>query len=233
MVTYLAQAASDGASADFGVYTRELFNQLLGVDIFVIFKLFAFWLFFIWVVFALWVAFDASNRYKNWYTALLWFIFVLPFNLIGFIGYLFMRPVVTLEEKQWTKLEGKYLMQELSNINDCPNCGTIVPSTQHFCAACGTQMNVKCHGCGSMQSIYNIHCGACGEQLQRPNKVAKHSFEKEEMEEDAKEIQRDGRGNDTFKTLVGKLKNSMSKLFSKKKNKTKKNKKAKKVSKKK
>ena len=76
-----------------------------------------------------------------------------------------MRPVVTIEEHQWTKLESKYLMHELSSVNDCPMCGTLVPVTQNYCAVCGTQMNVTCGKCGAMQSIYNLYCSGCGEKL--------------------------------------------------------------------
>jgi len=129
------------------------------------FRILGLWLLIIWIVFALWVAVDASARYKQWQLSVLWFLFVLPFNFLGFIGYLFMRPTVTLDEHQWTKLESKYLMHELSSVNDCPMCGTLIPVAQNFCAVCGTQMNVNCPKCESLQSIYNIHCSTCGEKL--------------------------------------------------------------------
>jgi uncharacterized OB-fold protein len=158
-----AQAANN--PPDLGVYVQDLFQSLIGVDVAVVLRFVAIWVFLIWFVFALWVAFDAAARYKQWPVAVVWFLFVLPFNVFGFIGYLFMRPVVTLEEKQWTKLESKYLMHELSSVNDCPSCGTLIPTTQNFCAACGTQMNVNCPKCESLQSIYNSFCSGCGSKL--------------------------------------------------------------------
>lgn len=166
MFSYLVQSTADPAVADLGAYSQQVFSQLLGVDIMFVFRVIAIWLFVVWVVFSLWVAIDASARYKKAYSPILWFLFVLPFNIIGFIGYLFMRPVTTLEEKQWTKLEGKYLLQELSTVNDCPKCGMVVPTSSNFCAACGTQTNINCPKCESLQSVYHIYCGNCGEKLQ-------------------------------------------------------------------
>jgi len=175
MIGILVQTIAEDTSADLGVYTQKVFNELLGIDIMLAFKMLVFWIFFIWVIFALWVAFDASTRYKSWYVSLFWFIFVLPFNVIGFIGYLFMRPVVTLEEKQWTNLEGKFLMQELSNLNDCPTCGTLVAANQDFCAVCGTKMTDTCSSCGTSQSIYNLHCISCGNKMSTDNaETVKH-----------------------------------------------------------
>lgn len=165
MVTYLAQAAAATSTTDIASYTQEVFKQLIGIDVAAAFKILIVWLLLIWLVFALWVAIDAANRYKNILVALFWFLFVLPFNVLGFIGYLFMRPTVTLDEKQWTKLESKYLMYELSTVNDCPNCGTLVPVGQNFCSLCGTMMNVACPKCESSQSIYNSFCNQCGHKI--------------------------------------------------------------------
>lgn len=162
MVQLLAQS---NPNLDFTVYFQDLVNQVIGIDAVMALKVVVGWIFLVWLVFCLWVAFDAGARYKQWYVALGWFMFVLPFNFFGFIGYLFMRPAVTLDEKQWTKLESKYLMNELSSVNDCPTCGTLVPVSQNYCAVCGTQMNINCPGCEGLQSIYNAFCSSCGKQL--------------------------------------------------------------------
>jgi len=164
MYTLLAQVPTTPTS-DIASYVQGLFQQIIGIDVMLAFRILGLWLLIIWIVFALWVAVDASARYKQWQLSVLWFLFVLPFNFLGFIGYLFMRPTVTLDEHQWTKLESKYLMHELSSVNDCPMCGTLIPVAQNFCAVCGTQMNVNCPKCESLQSIYNIHCSTCGEKL--------------------------------------------------------------------
>jgi hypothetical protein len=177
MTTIVAQATT-ATPPDVGTYVQEVFQSLMGIDVMLALKLVGVWIFLIWVVFALWVAFDAASRYKRWPVAIIWFIFVLPFNVFGFVGYLFMRPVVTLEEKQWTKLESKYLMHELSSVNDCPTCSTLVPVTQNYCAACGTQMNVNCPKCDSLQSIYNGFCSHCGQKL-TPEKKEEVVEEKE------------------------------------------------------
>jgi predicted RNA-binding Zn-ribbon protein involved in translation (DUF1610 family) len=129
------------------------------------------WLLIVWLVFAFWVAFDAMQRYKNQFVALLWFIFVLPFNFLGLLGYIFIRPSLTIEEKEWTKLEAKYLMYELSNVNDCPSCKTMVPAGSNYCPVCGYQMNVTCANCNSIQSIYNMHCVQCGSRLREDDKL--------------------------------------------------------------
>ncbi|MCC7304038.1 zinc ribbon domain-containing protein [bacterium] len=163
MVSFLAQTTS--APSDIGVYVQGVFQQMIGIDVMLAFRLLGIWIFIVWLVFALWVAIDASARYRKWQIAVLWFLFVLPFNVLGFIGYLFMRPAVSLEEQRWTKLESKYLMHELSSVNDCPTCGTLVPMSSNFCGVCGTQMNINCKKCESIQSIYTIYCSMCGERL--------------------------------------------------------------------
>lgn len=169
MISLLAQQATTPVS-DIGTYLQSIFQQAIGIDVMLAFRLLGMWVFIIWLVFALWVAIDASARYKQWQVAVLWFLFVLPFNLLGFIGYLFMRPSVTMDEHQWTKLESKYLMHELSSVNDCPSCGTLVPLSHNFCAVCGTQMNVNCRKCEALQSIYNVHCSNCGEKIEEEDK---------------------------------------------------------------
>lgn len=146
-------------------YTSELFGMLTGFDAIFALKVIGFWMLIIWLVFVIWVAIDALQRYKNPVFAIFWFLFVLPFNLPGFIGYLFIRPHVTLEEKEWTKLEAKYLMYELSHVNDCPSCKNIVPEADNYCPTCGYQMNVKCEKCEHVQSIYNAHCVNCGHKI--------------------------------------------------------------------
>lgn len=163
MLGILAQTTSN--PADIGTYMQNIFQQVIGIDVMLAFRLLGVWVFIIWLVFALWVAVDASARYRNWQVAVLWFLFVLPFNILGLIGYLFMRPAVTIDEQKWTKLESKYLMHELSSVNDCPTCGTLVPVSNNFCGACGTQMNINCPKCESLQSIYTVFCSSCGERL--------------------------------------------------------------------
>lgn len=150
---------------DVGLFLENMFFNMVGVDMKTAFATLAIWAFIVWLVFALWVGFDAVQRYKQWFIAFLWFLFVLPFNFIGLIGYIFMRPTQTTEEKQWAKLEGKYLMYELSNVNDCPNCKTLIPNTFTFCPVCGYKMTVSCKGCGTEQSIYNSFCTKCGKTL--------------------------------------------------------------------
>ncbi len=206
MYAFLAQSADTTNSLDLGEYTQSLFKALVGVDVMLVFRVMIVWFFIIWLVFALWVAVDAVNRYKEWPMALIWFIFVLPFNVLGFIGYLFMRPVVTLEEKQWTKLESKYLMYELSSVNDCPSCHTLVPVGHNYCAVCGTQMNVNCPQCDTLQSIYNGFCSSCGKKLTpEEKKVVEEAVEMKPVVSDKKKSTVVERING----LMGRIKSSL------------------------
>jgi hypothetical protein len=152
-------------STEISGYVQQVVTSLLGIDIMFVLRVVLVWLFIIWMVFALWVAMDAIQRYKNPVFGILWFIFVAPFNFLGLIGYLFIRPTLTMEEKEWTKLEGKYLMHELSNINDCPRCKTMVPTSSNYCVVCGYQMNTTCEKCEYVQSVFNNYCLSCGKKL--------------------------------------------------------------------
>ncbi len=152
-------------SLDIGTFLQTTVNQAIGIDVVLLLRIIFIWTAIIWLIFVFWVAIDALQRYKNPIIPFLWFIFVLPLNILGLIGYLFIRPNSTLDEKEWSKLENKYLMAELTKVNDCPRCGTTLSENHPFCPVCGTSMTITCSQCNHEQNVYNNFCISCGQEL--------------------------------------------------------------------
>lgn len=55
-------------------------------------RFFILYLLVLWILFPIWVYLDAKKRYNSSYLATIFFIFILPFNLPGFVFYLIIRP---------------------------------------------------------------------------------------------------------------------------------------------
>lgn len=64
-------------------------------------------------------------------------------------------------------------VNEIKNINICPNCGSEVPRSSKFCDRCGTEMNREiiengtenenvCKNCGVSLAEGAVFCGNCG-----------------------------------------------------------------------
>jgi|GEM_PF-5134978 len=156
-------------NASFSDYVGDTLNALANIDIIALLRVFIFWLLFIWLVFAFWVSADAIKRYKHWIWGIFWFIFILPFNFLGLLLYLFVRPVYTNKEREWTDLEAKYLLYELSAVNECPSCKTIIPMDYKFCPVCGFKMFKICKNCKTEQTIFNSYCHFCGAEFKSEN----------------------------------------------------------------
>lgn len=170
MINLLAQTVTPtpvSDSLDIGTFVQTTVNQAIGIDVVLLLRIVFIWSAIVWLIFVFWVAIDALQRYKNPIVPFLWFVFVLPFNILGLIGYLFIRPNNTLDEKEWSKLENKYLMAELTKVNDCPRCGTTLAENNPFCPICGTSMTVKCSECNHEQNVYNNFCVSCGKELKK------------------------------------------------------------------
>lgn len=70
----------------------SLINFLENGSLEILSRFFILYLLVLWVLFPVWVYLDAKKRYQSSYLATLFFIFILPFNLPGFIFYLIIRP---------------------------------------------------------------------------------------------------------------------------------------------
>lgn len=69
-----------------------LINFIENGSLEVLSRFFILYLLVLWILFPVWVYLDAKKRYESSYIASIFFIFILPFNLPGFIFYLIIRP---------------------------------------------------------------------------------------------------------------------------------------------
>ena len=165
----------------FSDFVVKLLESITNLDAMLLFKLVGIWLVVVWGIFSLWVLFDALKRYKNPIIPLVWFLFVLPFNILGFLGYLFIRPTFTKEEEVYMKMDKLFLQYEAYKLTVCPVCKTVVPSSLHFCPKCGTSLVVKCEECGKFMPIDYKFCTNCGAELPKVEvKSAETKLEKRE-----------------------------------------------------
>ncbi len=171
MPTPTAQAVANQDS--FTNFTVDLIETITHLDIVALLKAIGAWIFFIWAFFSVWVLLDAYKRYKNPIVPFLWFLFILPFNLLGFLGYLFIRPTFTREEEMYIELDRQFLIYEVNKLVTCPACGNVHDIGTKYCASCGTSLMVKCPKCKSEMPISYQHCTNCGAFL---NHGIKSSF---------------------------------------------------------
>lgn len=166
-ITPIVTPSQEGSdfNASFMNFVGNTLDAFTRMDIVLILRIILIWIAIVWLVFAIWAAIDASSRYSKWYIPVLWFLFILPGNILGFIGYMLIRPTLTLEEQEYLDLESKYIKYELLKVVECPQCGTVLDSDTNYCPNCGYKMLVKCPSCGYEQSIFNKHCVKCGVRL--------------------------------------------------------------------
>jgi len=163
MPTPTAQAVANQDS--FTNFTVDLIETITHLDIVALLKAIGAWIFFIWAFFSVWVLLDAYKRYKNPIVPFLWFLFILPFNLLGFLGYLFIRPTFTREEEMYIELDRQFLIYEVNKLVTCPACGNVYDNGTRYCANCGTSLIVKCSKCKAEMPISYKYCTNCGESL--------------------------------------------------------------------
>ncbi len=149
----------------FSDFVVKLIESITNVDAMLLLKLLGLWLLLVWGIFSFWVLFDALKRYKSPFIPIVWFLFVLPFNVLGFLGYLFIRPSFTKEEEMYMELDKLFLQYEAYKVTVCPTCKTVVPSSLHYCPKCGTSLLIKCNKCGKLMPIDYKFCTYCGAGL--------------------------------------------------------------------
>lgn len=88
---------------------------------------------------------------------------ILPiFPFIGVIGYLMVRPVLTLADKQELELDAELKKELLKNYGKCSNCGYDVKSDYVVCPKCQNKINDVCSSCGKALDIGWRACPYCG-----------------------------------------------------------------------
>ncbi len=160
-------------TGEFSEFLINLIEDTVHIDALFLLKAIGFWLAFVWIVFSIWVFYDAAQRYKNPLVPVFWFVFVLPFNVLGFVGYLLARPLHTVEDSRFMEKEGQLLDYELSQVVICPRCGRAQSIDNAYCFECGTALKVKCKKCGAENPVTYMYCVSCGASLVEDKKSKK------------------------------------------------------------
>ncbi len=152
-------------TGEFSEFVINLIEDTVHIDAVFLLKAIGYWLVFVWLVFSVWVFYDAVQRYRNPLVPVFWFVFVLPFNVLGFVGYLLARPLHTVEDSRFMEKEGQLLDYELSQVVVCPSCGRAQSTDNAYCFECGAALKVKCKKCGAENPVTYTYCVSCGASL--------------------------------------------------------------------
>jgi len=121
----------------------------------------------LYLIAIVWTFKDASRRYDDSATVLLWTLSVLVFNVFGLIAYLIFRPDLIEEEQQLYALNLKALKYYAGRVVPCPRCHADNVFMQEdkphkYCWKCGTDLFWQCKECGASNLYINKYCVYCG-----------------------------------------------------------------------
>ncbi len=129
-------------------------------------KVLVLWLGVAWLLAVIWVFKDALQRYNNLLMPVIWLIVVLPFNLLGLLAYVILRPVDYAIDQEQEKLGLKLYKAELLNFIECPSCGAINKRSNDYCTECGLKLFAFCPKCQKKVYIDWQFCKYCGIKLE-------------------------------------------------------------------
>lgn len=146
---------------DFEEFILDGLENIGQFDFNSVIRIFLFGLGVIWifVTFAVWQ--DSKDRIKSLPMRLVICAFILPFNFVGLIGYLILRPKDTFESQYWSELEKRYLQYETREMGDCENCGYDLQPGFTFCPVCSYPVKLACPECNEMIERHWNFCPYC------------------------------------------------------------------------
>ena len=159
------KTASLSDTLSLNTFVQNVLLNLGGADFVTFVKLLTFWLVVAWLLATVWVLKDALQRYENLVMPVFWFIIVLPFNLLGLLAYVILRPYEYSTEFEQDKLTLKLYKAELVNFIECPVCGEINSRSGAYCTECGQKLVETCPKCGESVWIDWWYCKNCGIKL--------------------------------------------------------------------
>lgn len=140
-------------------------NFVQTVNFNVIYKIVIICLGLIWLAVIIWLSKDASRRYKHQIWIIPLCLIILPFNFIGLIIYLLIRPSIITDEGRWLDLERKYLLYEVDGVEFC-SCGELLKPTYLLCPNCTRALRTHCIHCNNIIELDWVKCPYCVEDTE-------------------------------------------------------------------
>lgn len=120
---------------------------------------------FFWFFVLFWVWTDSRERSTKVIFSILSVLLVAPFNILGLIVYLLIRPKDTIESLFWADLERRYLIHETADLGDCSQCGYQLSPDFNACPQCSTPCKIECPECKAFVRTDWKYCPVCSHQL--------------------------------------------------------------------
>ncbi len=120
------------------------------------------------LILVIWTARDARRRSKNWFFRYAAPIFVLLFNLVGFLIYIVLRPSQTIKQRKNERRERELLRQANASYS-CPSCEKEVDEDFAVCPHCKNDFRPLCE-CGATIELDWKRCGYCGVTIEKDQK---------------------------------------------------------------
>ena len=115
----------------------------------------------LWIVLVIWTYRDIRSRTRDKLVPILASIMVSLLFLPGWVLYLILRPLKTLEDLNRQALEEETLLQTIEEVNSCPGCERQVDSDWMICPSCQTILRKSCKKCGKLMELTWDLCPYC------------------------------------------------------------------------
>ncbi len=119
----------------------------------------------LWLSMLIWTFNDIRSRSRDIFFQLLAALLVLILGPIGLFLYLILRPKETLAEVYARTLEEEALLQDIEEVEVCPNCKRRVRPEFLVCPYCHAQLKKACPNCGRLLHLQWDICPYCGTAL--------------------------------------------------------------------
>lgn len=117
-----------------------------------------------WIALTVWTAMDIFSRTKNWFVRFGAIVLVGFGSIFGFVLYLIVRPLSTIEEQKVREMEEK-ILENQSRAYACPSCLALVREDFLFCPSCGLNIKRECPSCKRGLEVSWTQCPFCGAAL--------------------------------------------------------------------
>lgn len=116
----------------------------------------------LWLGLIFWTFRDIRSRTQDRMIHLLAALLAALMGPLGYVVYLILRPLQTLEDAYQRTLEEEALLAEIEEKPVCPACSTRTQPDWLVCPNCHTRLRKSCSHCGRLMELPWQVCPYCG-----------------------------------------------------------------------